>query len=75
MIERLKGNVINYRTGAKKCVAPTQEEIEKSDSLRDEAWGELEEMLKKELSEDAMMELKIAFYKGTQRYLFTGKRE
>lgn len=74
-MQREKGNVIDYRTGAKKCVIPTYEEIEKSDSFREEALGELEEMLKGELSEEAMMELKIAFYKGTQKYLFTGKRE
>lgn len=74
-MQREKGNVIDYRTGAKKRVIPTEEEIRKSDSLRDEAWGELYEMLKNELSEDAMMEFKAAFYIGTQRYLFTGKRE
>lgn len=74
-MQREKGNVIDYGTGAKKCVIPTEEEIRKSDSLRDEAWGELYEMLKNELSEDAMMEFKAAFYIGTQRYLFTGKRE
>lgn len=74
-MQREKGNMIDYRTGAKKCVIPTYEEIEKSDSLRDEAWGELYKLLKNELSEEAMMELKTAFYIGTQRYLFTGKRE
>ena len=74
-MDRVKGNVIDYRTGAKKCAIPTQEEIEKSDSMRDEAWGELYEMLKNELSEEAMMEFKAAFYIGTQRYLFKGKRD
>lgn len=69
------GNVIDYNTGAKRSIIPTQEEIERSDSLRDEAWGEIKELLKKELSEEAMTELKIAFYKASQDYLFVGKKK
>ena len=68
-------NVIDYSSGARKCAVPTQEEIERSDSLRDEAWGEIKELLKKELSEEAMTELKIAFYTASQDYLFVGRKE
>lgn len=75
MAGRLKRNAIGYGIGTKRYRALTQDEIEKSDFLRDEAWGELEELLKKELSEEAMMELKFVFYKGTQKYLFVGKRK
>lgn len=70
-----EGNVIDYNTGAKRSIIPTQEEIERSDSLRDEAWGEIKELLKKELSEEAMTELKIAFYTASQDYLFVGKKK
>ncbi len=70
-----EGNVIDYGTGARKCAVPTQEEIERSDSLRDEAWGEIKELLKKELSEEAMTELKAAFYTASREYLFVGKKK
>lgn len=70
-----EGNVIDYNTGAKRSIIPTQEEIERSDSLREEAWGEIKELLKEELSEEAMTELKIAFYTASQDYLFVGKKK
>lgn len=70
-----EGNVIDYNTGAKRCAIPTQEEIERSDSLREEAWGEIKELLKKELSEEAMTELKAAFYTASREYLFVGKKK
>ena len=75
MMQRVKGNVIDYRTGARKRVVPTLEEIEKSDSLRDEAWEGIERSLKKELSDEAMLELKIAFYRASQDYLFVGRKK
>ena len=75
MMQRVKGNVIDYRTGARQRVVPTLEEIEKSDSLRDEAWEGIERSLKKELSDEAMLELKIAFYKASQNYLFVGRKK
>ena len=37
-----EGNVIDYNTGAKRSIIPTQEEIERSDSLREEAWEGIE---------------------------------
>ena len=43
-----EGNVIDYNTGAKRSIIPTQEEIERSDSLREEAWEGIEGLLKKE---------------------------
>ena len=70
-----EGNVIDYGTGAKRSIIPTQEEIERSDSLREEAWEGIKELLKKELSEEAMTELKIAFYTASQGYLFVGKKK
>lgn len=73
-MQREKGNVIDYRTGARKRAVPTLEEIERSDSLREEALEGLERMLKKELSKEAMLELKIAFYKASQNYLFKRKK-
>lgn len=75
MMQRVKGNVIDYRTGARKRVVLTLEEIEKSDSLRDEAWEGIERLLKKELSDEAMLELKIAFYRTSQDYLFVGRKK
>lgn len=75
MMQRVKRNVIDYRTGARKRVVPTLEEIEKSDSLRDEAWEGIERSLKKELSDEAMLELKIAFYRASQDYLFVGRKK
>ncbi len=70
-----EGNVIDYNTGAKRSIIPTQEEIERSDSLREEAWEGIKELLKKELSEEAMTELKIAFYTTSQNYLFVGRKK
>lgn len=75
MMHGAKGNVIDYRTGARKCAVPTQEEIERSDFLREEAWERIERLLKKELSDEAMLELKIAFYKASQNYLFVGRKK
>lgn len=75
MMHGAKGNVIDYRTGARKCLTPTLEEIERSDSLREEAWEGIERLLKKELSDEAMLELKIAFYKASQNYLFVGRKK
>lgn len=75
MMHGAKGNVIDYRTGARKCVTPTLEKIERSDSLREEAWEGIERLLKKELSDEAMLELKIAFYKASQNYLFVGRKK
>lgn len=75
MMQRVKGNVIDYSSGARKRVVPTLEEIERSDSLREEAWEGIERLLKKELSDEALLELKIAFYKASQDYLFVGRRE
>lgn len=69
-----EGNAVDYNTGAKRGIIPTQEEIERSDSLREEAWEGIERLLKKELSEEAMTELKTAFYTASQDYLFVGKR-
>ena len=68
-------NVIDYSSGARKCAVPTQEEIERSDSLREEAWEGIERLLKKEVSDEAMLELKIAFYKTSQNYLFVGRKK
>ena len=70
-----EGNVIDYNTGAKRSIITTQEEIERSDSLREEAWEGIEGLLKKELSEEAMTELKIAFYPASQNYLFVGRKK
>jgi len=70
-----EGNVIDYNTGAKRSIIPTQEEIERSDSLREEAWEGIERLLKKEVSDEAMLELKIAFYKASQNYLFVGRKK
>ena len=70
-----EGDVIDYNTGAKRSIIPTQEEIERSDSLREEAWEGIEGLLKKELSEEAMTELKIAFYTASQNYLFVGRKK
>ena len=75
MIQNAKENVIDYRTGARKRVVPTLEEIERSDSLREEAWEGIERLLKKELSDEAMLELKIAFYRASQDYLFVGRKK
>ena len=65
-----EGNVIDYNTGAKRSIIPTQEEIERSNSLREEAWEGIEG-----LSEEAMTELKIAFYTASQNYLFVGRKK
>ena len=35
----------------------------------------MSQLLKKELSEEAMTELKIAFYTASQDYLFVGKKK
>ena len=70
-----EGNAVDYNTGSKRGIIPTQEEIERSDSLREEAWEGIKELLKKELSEEAMTELKIAFYKTSQNYLFVGRKK
>ena len=75
MMQSEEGNVIDYSSGVRKCAVPTQEEIEKSDLLREEAWEGIEELLKKELSDEAMLELKIAFYRASQDYLFVGRKK
>lgn len=75
MVQSAEGNVIDYRTGARKRVVPTQDEIEQSDLLREEAWKDIEERLKYDLNEKDMMDLRIAFYKASQNYLFVGRKK
>lgn len=75
MMQSEEENVIDYSSGARKGIIHTQEEIERSDSLREEAWEGIEGLLKKELSEEAMTELKIAFYTASQNYLFVGRKK
>lgn len=70
MAKRVKGNAIDYSTGSIKRAVPTQEEIERSDSLRDETWKQIEAGMKGELGEEAMTELKATFYRVSGKYLF-----
>ena len=72
-MQRAKGRVSDNIIGARRCVVPTEVDIEKSDSLRDKTWRQIEAGMKGELSEETIMELKAAFYRISQKYLFLDK--
>ncbi|MCR2050815.1 hypothetical protein NSB25_26655 [Acetatifactor muris] len=67
------GNVTNYNPEIDMHIVPTEDEIAQSNLLRNEAWQNIHHILKEELSENDMNELRAAFYDVSGGYLFKRK--
>ena len=74
MMETSKGNIANYNPEIDTHIIPAGDEVEQSNLLRNEAWKNIHHILKEELSENGMRELRAAFYDVSREYLFKRKK-